>query len=65
MSEHQSYVSVEMSSEKSFGVVFATIFIVVGLLPLIEGNPPRYWASFLSIMFLILAFLAPQTLKIL
>ena len=64
MSEHQSYVSVEMSSEKSFGVVFATIFIVVGLLPLIEGNPPRYWASSLSILFLILAFLAPQTLKI-
>ena len=64
MSEYQSNTSVKISSEKSFGIVFAIFFLFLGLLPLIEGNPPRYWASCLSILFLILAFIAPQTLKI-
>ena len=64
MSEYQSNVSVKISSEKSFGIVFAIFFLVIGLLPLIDGNKPRIWTLCISILFLILAFLAPQTLKI-
>ena len=64
MSEYQSNFSVKISSEKSFGIVFAIFFLFLGLLPLIDGNKPRIWILGISIFFLFLAFLAPQTLKI-
>ena len=64
MSEYQSNFSVKISSEKSFGIVFAIFFLFLGLLPLIDGNKPRIWTLGISIFFLFLAFLAPQTLKI-
>ena len=64
MSEHQSNVLVKIGSEKSFGIFFAFIFMVIGFLPLIEGNSPRLWALSISILFLMLAIFSPRTLKI-
>ena len=64
MSEHQSNVLVKIGSEKSFGIFFAFIFMVIGFLPLIEGNSPRLWALSISILFLMLAIFSPKTLKI-
>ena len=64
MSEHQSNVSVKIGSEKSFGIFFAFIFMVIGFLPLIEDNSPRLWALSISILFLMLAIFSPRTLKI-
>ena len=64
MSEYQSNISVKINSEKSFGVVFFVIFMVIGLLPLISGNLPRLWAFGISFLFLLLSFIAPQILKI-
>ena len=64
MSEHQANVLVKMGTEKNFGIVFSAIFIIVGLLPLIDSNSPKFWALGISLLFMLLAFLAPQTLKI-
>ena len=35
---------VEVGSERSFGLVFAVVFLIVGLWPLVDGDPARLWA---------------------
>ena len=62
MSEITSHVSTEQSSEKSFGVVFSIVFFIVALYPLINSESLRIWALIVSIIFFLLAFLAPKIL---
>ena len=62
MSEKNSYIQTEQSSEKSFGVVFSIVFLIVALYPLINSESLRIWALVVSIIFFLLAFLAPKIL---
>ena len=62
MSGIASHVSTEQSSEKSFGVVFSIVFLIVALYPLINSESLRIWALVVSIIFFLLAFLAPKIL---
>ena len=62
MSEISSHVSTQQSSEKSFGVVFSIVFLIVALYPLINSAGLRIWALVVSIIFFLLAFLAPKIL---
>ena len=62
MSEISSHVSTEQSSEKSFGVVFSIVFLIIALYPLITPEGLRIWALVVSIIFFLLAFLAPKIL---
>ena len=62
MSEIASHVSTEQSSEKSFGVVFSIVFLIVSLYPLTNSEGLRIWALVVSIIFFLLAFLAPKIL---
>ena len=62
MTEISRYISTEQSSEKSFGVVFAIVFLIVALYPLITSAGLRIWALVVSIIFFLLAFLAPKIL---
>jgi len=65
MTEISRYVSTEQSSEKSFGVVFSIVFLIVALYPLINSESLRIWALVVSIIFFLLAFLAPKILVLL
>lgn len=65
MSTHEDLIrsdDVKGSSNRSFGVVFAVVFAVIGLWPLIGAGPVRLWALAVSLVFLLLAFIAPKTL---
>jgi hypothetical protein len=63
MTEISRHVSTEQSSEKSFGVVFSIVFLIVSLFPpLINSEGLRIWALVVSIIFFLLAFLAPKIL---
>ena len=53
---------VKMGSERSFGLVFAGFFALVGFWPLFGGEAPRNWALGLGVLFLLLAFAAPKLL---
>ena len=64
MTKISSYVSIEQSSEKSFGVVFSIVFLLVALYPLIASAELRIWALVVSIIFFLLAFLAPKILAL-
>ena len=62
MTEISRHVSTEQSSEKSFGIVFSIVFLIVALYPLINSESLRIWALVVSIIFFLLAFLAPKIL---
>ena len=62
MSETTSHIAIEQPSEKSFGVVFSIVFLIVALYPLINFESLRIWALVVSIIFFLLAFLAPKIL---
>ena len=62
MSEIVSHISTEQSPEKSFGIVFSIVFLIVSLYPLINSEGLRIWALVVSAIFLLFAFLAPTIL---
>ena len=51
------------SSDRSFGVVFAVFFLLVGLAPLLHGRGPRYWAVAIGVAFLAVALAHPALLR--
>lgn len=53
-----------MGSEKGFGIVFAIVFSLIGLYPLVHGESVRLWALVIALILLALAFLAPKTLAV-
>lgn len=64
MSEFKGHIAVKTGSERSFGVVFAIVFALVGVYPLLDGGSPRLWAIVVAVALLALAFLAPKTLSL-
>ena len=62
MSKSISHIPTEQSSPKSFGVVFSCVFLIIALYPLITSEGLRIWALVVSIIFFLLAFLAPKIL---
>ena len=49
-------------SERGFGLVFATVFLIVGLWPLLSGSAPRLWSLGIAAAFLAIALAAPKVL---
>ena len=52
-----------MGSERSFGIVFAIVFTIIGALPLLKGGELRLWALLVAAVFLGLGLLAPGILR--
>ncbi len=50
-------------SNKSFGIVFFIVFLLIALYPLIRNDPIRLWAILVSIVFLILGLLNSKILS--
>jgi hypothetical protein len=62
---HESYdrhEEIKRSSERSFGIVFAVVFAVIGLLPLAFAGGLRLWALAVAAAFLLCAFVFPTLL---
>lgn len=55
--------TVEGSSDRSFGLVFAAVFIVIAAWPILAGHGIRWWAIGISALFAILALLVPSLLS--
>ena len=64
MSELKSNIKVSMGSEKSFGIILAVAFSLVGAYPLIDGNDARWWALTAALGLLVLARFAPKALSV-
>ncbi len=54
---------IKVGSERGFGVVFAVVFGVIALWPLLNGEPIRNWAAAVGAVFLLLALAYPPSLR--
>ena len=51
------------TSEKSFGILFGIIFLIISLWPLLNSNNLRLWSLTVSVIFFSIGFLKPVLLK--
>ena len=54
--------TIEPSSNRAFGIVFATVFALIGALPLLSGDGVRAWSLAIAAVFLALALALPSVL---
>ena len=54
-----------ISPEKKFGLLFFVIFIIIGILPLLNNDPIRTWSVSISIVFLVALIFLPSLLRVL
>lgn len=52
----------EPGSDRSFGIVFAVVFLAIALWPLLSGREPRWWALAGSVAFGAAALAMPRVL---
>ena len=52
----------KISSNRSFGLVFFFVFLIVSLWPLLNENPLRIWSIIIAIIFLILGLMNSKLL---
>tara|TARA_X000000368_G_scaffold405600_1_gene382904 strand:+ start:367 stop:762 length:396 start_codon:yes stop_codon:yes gene_type:complete len=52
----------KISSNRSFGIVFFVVFLLVGLWPILKNSDLRIWSLILSIIFLFLGLLNSRIL---
>ncbi len=54
---------IKISSNRSFGIVFSFVFLIVATYPLLNDGNIRVWSLFLSIIFFILGILNSKILN--
>jgi hypothetical protein len=59
LSRHQQ---VEGSSDRSFGLVFAAVFLLIACWPLLYRETPRWWAVAIAVVFALIAIWNPSLL---
>ena len=53
---------IKIGSNKSFGIVFFIVFLLISIYPLIYNENIRYWSLIISLIFLILGLLNSKIL---
>ena len=61
---YKQHVEINIGSEKSFGVIFSIIFLIVALYPLADSQGLHLWAVIVSAIFLLLALVVPKSLSL-
>jgi len=54
--------NVKISSNRSFGIVFFIVFLLIALYPLINSEEIRIWSVIISLIFLVLGLLKSKIL---
>ena len=54
---------IKISSNRSFGLVFFAIFLIISIWPLLDNQDIRIWSLIISLIFLILGILNSNILK--
>ena len=58
-----NHQSIQMGSNRSFGIVFFIFFLIIALWPLLNNNEIRLWSLIISLIFLILGILNSKLLS--
>ena len=56
------YKDIKIGSNRSFGIVFFVVFLVIGLWPALSDNELRIWSIVISLIFFILGILNSKIL---
>ncbi len=62
MSLEKTYMEVKPGSEKGFGFVFATVFILIGLYPIFSTGTLRWWSLIAAAILILLTLIRPTLL---
>ena len=62
MSQVVSYTKSQNGSEKSFGLVFSFVFLIIAIYPLTVSSSINFFALMISLIFLVSAILFPKIL---
>ncbi len=54
---------IKISSNRSFGIVFFVVFLLIGLYPLLKGDNIRIWSLILAIIFIVLGLVNSKLLS--
>tara|TARA_Y100000389_G_C17422762_1_gene497705 strand:+ start:1216 stop:1605 length:390 start_codon:yes stop_codon:yes gene_type:complete len=54
--------NIKIGSNKSFGIVFFIVFLLIGIYPFLNGNDLRIWSLLISFVFLILGLINSKIL---
>ena len=54
---------IKVGSNKSFGIVFFVVFLLISLYPLLNNENLRFWSLIISIIFLVLGILNSSLLS--
>ena len=54
---------IKISSNRSFGIVFFIVFLLIALYPLLKGNDLRIWSLIISFIFLALGLINSKILS--
>ena len=54
---------IKISSNRSFGIVFFVVFLLIGLYPLLNGDNIRIWSLILAIIFIVLGVINSKLLS--
>ena len=57
-----NYKDIKIGSNRSFGIVFFVVFLLIGLWPILKGNELRIWSIAISLIFFILGILNSKIL---
>ncbi len=63
MLDSQKHAEPSKSSERSFGIVFSVVFLIIALWPLLSGGAPRWVFVALAIGLLLITFIRPAWLS--
>ena len=56
-------MKVKIGSNRSFGIVFFIVFIVIALWPILNNQDIRFWSLIVSVIFLVLGILNSKFLN--
>ena len=62
MFENISQYKIKPGRERGFGLIFATVFLIIGLYPFLQGQDTRFWAFIVALIFLFFGIFLPKTL---
>jgi hypothetical protein len=65
MDNSENFSKLERGSERSFGILFAFVFLIIALYPLINAGSLNLLTLLISIIFFLLAFFKPKMLTFL
>ena len=64
MSDYKRLIEVKVGSERSFGIILAILFFLIGIYPIMGLGEIRLWSLIFAVILILVAFLKPVMLSV-